>query len=117
MTPAPILVLIVNYRTPTLTMQAVAAIAPEVRSRGDAHILVVDNGSRDGSAAQIEAAINREGIGDCCSLLTLAENLGFAAGNNAGLEHYRGTASEPHWPDLVWLLNPDTIAQPRALNS
>ncbi|RYD93299.1 MAG: glycosyltransferase family 2 protein [Sphingomonadales bacterium] len=115
MIPAPILVLIVNYRTPALTAQAVEAIAPEVRARGDAHIMVVDNGSADGSAAAIEAVIGALDIGGFCSLLALDTNDGFAAGNNAGLEHYRQTASA--WPELVWLLNPDTIAEPGALTA
>ncbi len=111
---APILVLIVNYRTPALTLQAIRSVATEVRVRGDAQILIVDNGSGDGAAEEIEAAIAEEGFGDCCSLLATDENLGFAGGNNAGLEHYRRVANR--WPDYVWLLNPDTIAQPEALN-
>jgi hypothetical protein len=40
MKPAPILVLIVNHRTPALALQAVRSIAAEVRARGDAHILI-----------------------------------------------------------------------------
>ena len=35
MNRAPILVLIVNYRTPALTLQAVRSIAAEVRARAD----------------------------------------------------------------------------------
>ncbi len=115
MTPAPILVLIVNYRTAALTVAAVEAIAPEVSARGDAHILIVDNGSGDGSAAIIGQAIESAGLRPICSLLALDDNLGFAGGNNAGLEHYRRAAA--HWPDHVWLLNPDTIAAPGALGA
>jgi N-acetylglucosaminyl-diphospho-decaprenol L-rhamnosyltransferase len=107
MKPAPILVLIVNYRTPALTLQAIRSIAPEIRGRRDAHVLIVDNGSNDGSVEEIAAALASEGLGDFCSLLTVDENLGFAGGNNAGLEHYRQIAGR--WPDYAWLLNPDTI--------
>lgn len=116
MIATPILVLIVNYRTPALTIQAVRAVSPQTRARGDARILVVDNGSRDGSAIAIRAGLDREGLADCCSLLALDGNLGFAGGNNAGLEHYR-QMSDGRWPDLVWLLNPDTIAEPGALDA
>src|ERR1700754_3842568 len=102
MIPAPILVLIVNYRTPALTAQAIQAIATEVKARGDAHILVVDNGSDDGSAVAIEAAIADLGLREYCSLLLLDSNVGFAGGNNAGLDHYRQLAAEAdhdRWPD------------------
>lgn len=112
---APILVLIVNYRTAALTVQAVKAIAPEIRDRGDAHILIVDNGSGDGSAVHIERAIGEASLGDCASLLVLDSNRGFAAGNNAGLEHYRAITG--HWPSHSWLLNPDTVAEPGALGA
>ena len=115
MITAPILVLIVNYRTPELTLQAVGAITAEIRARGDAHILIVENGSDDGSGATIEAGLREQALGDCCSLLLLDSNRGFAGGNNAGLEEYRQSAAR--WPELVWLLNPDTIAQPGALGA
>ncbi len=115
MISAPILVLIVNYRTPVLTAQAIRAITAEIRARGDTHILVVDNGSADGSAAAIEAAIAAQGAHDICSLLALDDNLGFAGGNNAGLEHYRHATSAR--PEYVWLLNPDTIAETGALGA
>ncbi|ATE66130.1 glycosyltransferase family 2 protein [Rhizorhabdus dicambivorans] len=116
MSPAPILVLIVNYRTAALTMRAVEAILPEIRARGDAHILIVDNGSDDGSVQAIAAGIERLKIADCCSLLALDINLGFAGGNNAGLARYRD-ASGGRWPEFIWLLNPDTEAEPGALNT
>ncbi|ABQ70811.1 glycosyl transferase, family 2 [Rhizorhabdus wittichii RW1] len=118
MTPAPILVLIVNYRTAALTIQAIESVLPEVRLRGDAHILVVDNGSADGSATLLAEAIARLNADDCCSLLALDDNRGFSAGNNAGLNHYRQAAAahgDATWPDYVWLLNPDTVAEPGAL--
>lgn len=112
---APILVLIVNYRTPALTLQAVRTLAAEVRARGDAHMMIIDNGSADGSAEEIALALEQEKLEDCCSLLPLDANLGFAGGNNAGLEHYRQRAGR--WPDYVWLLNPDTIPLQGALST
>jgi N-acetylglucosaminyl-diphospho-decaprenol L-rhamnosyltransferase len=115
MIPAPILVLIVNYRTAALTAQAIGAVAAEVKARGDAHILVVDNGSGDGSAEAIAAAIRDPGLAGYCSLLALDTNGGFAAGHNAGLDHYRRETGRS--PDHVWLLNPDTIAEPGALGA
>ena len=116
MMTAPILVLIVNYRTAALTVRAVEAIADEVRARGDAHVLVVDNGSGDGSAEIIAAAIAPEHAG-LCSVLALDDNLGFAGGNNAGLAHHARTAGAGRPPDFVWFLNPDTVAAPNALGT
>lgn len=117
---APILVLIVNYRTAALTVQAIKAVLPEVRERGDASIVVIDNGSDDGSARILAVAIERLDAQDICSLLTLPTNVGFAGGNNAGLVEYRriaASAGRESWPEHVWLLNPDTIAEPRALSA
>lgn len=112
MISAPILVLIVNYRTAALTVRAVEKIADEVRARGDVHVLVVDNGSGDGSADIIKAAIASGDVG-LCSVLALDDNRGFAGGNDAGLAHYASSTGGS--PDFVWLLNPDTIAAPNAL--
>lgn len=120
MLPAPILVLIVNYRTATMTARALQAILGEVRARGDTSIIVVDNGSRDGSIETLAAAIQRLEAADICTLLPLEANLGFAGGNNAGLEHYRQIATSKGrgaWPEYVWLLNPDTIAEEGALSA
>ncbi len=116
MNPAPILVLIVNYRTAALTMRAVETILPEVRARGDAWILIVDNGSADGSAEAITAGIDHLNAADCCSLLAVEDNHGFGAGNNAGIDAYR-SAHDGRWPEFVWLLNPDTEALPHALGA
>lgn len=115
MRAAPILVLIVNYRTAVLTVQAAGSIVDEMRQRGDAHLMIVDNGSADGSADAIGAAIAERGWHDICSLLALDDNRGFAGGNNAGLAAYRELWGS--WPDIVWLLNPDTVAEPGALGA
>jgi GT2 family glycosyltransferase len=75
------------------------AAAPPVTSH---EIVVVDNGSTDGSAASVRSRW------PAVRLCEQAENRGFAAANNAGI---RATASE-----LVLLLNNDTIVPPGALD-
>lgn len=65
------------------------------------HVLVVDNGSSDGSAA----AIGREFPG--VEVLALPGNRRFAGGCNAGLERVLGQGA-----DAVMLLNNDTEAEP-----
>ncbi|MEN6627251.1 MAG: glycosyltransferase family 2 protein [Candidatus Sumerlaeia bacterium] len=63
-------------------------------------IVLVDNGSSDGSAEWARAA-----YGDRVRLVELAENLGFAGGNNAGFAAARG--------EFILLLNNDAIADAR----
>ncbi len=64
-------------------------------------IVVVDNGSRDGSAALVRRFPQAR-------LIPLEKNLGFAAGSNVGI---RSSQSE-----LVLLLNSDTIVPPGAID-
>ena len=63
--------------------------------------LVVDNGSRDGSAGTLGAEFPE------IRVLALAENRRFAGGNNAGIQDALGRGA-----DAVMLLNNDTEADP-----
>lgn len=65
-------VIIVNWRTPDLTVRAVRALAEDGVDRAD--VIIVDNASDDGSVEVIAA----EGV----EVLALAENVGFARANN-----------------------------------
>ena len=68
-------------------------------------VIVVDNGSTDGSVPRIRQAHPWVDVQET------GENLGFARGCNAGtrLAYQRGA-------ELVWLLNNDTIAPPETLS-
>jgi GT2 family glycosyltransferase len=70
----------------------------------DYHILVVDNGSTDGSVTHIEAAL--PGV----EVLQTGANLGFGGGCNAGIRHALNARSE-----YVWLVNSDATVDPGAL--
>lgn len=106
-----ILVAIINYRTPSLAIEALRSIIPELDGEHRRAVLV-DNGSADGSAERLALAITAEGWQDRVALLPLVDNRGFGAGNNAAVA-YAGTHGFA--PDLIWFLNPDAIAAPDAL--
>ncbi|HJP64709.1 MAG TPA: glycosyltransferase family 2 protein, partial [Actinomycetota bacterium] len=72
----------------------------------DFEVLVVDNGSDDGSQAAIEAA--RPDL----TVLQTGSNLGYAGGNNAGIQEAIGRGA-----DFVWILNNDTKVEPDALTA
>lgn len=116
MLPARVLIVIVNYRTPQLALDAVASLEAEVAARGDTHVVVVENGSDDGSAGAIAAGLAERGFGAWCTLHAVTRNGGFAAGNNAALDWYRAQNGGA-LPEFVWLLNPDTRAEPDALGA
>lgn len=69
----------------------------------DFEIILVDNGSTDGSVEYVRQVFPEVGI------VALPENLGFCGGNNAGLRHARG--------ELVALLNNDTEVSPHWLQA
>ena len=67
-------------------------------------IVVVDNASTDGSEQKIREAHPN------LTLIQSGANLGFAGGNNVGIEY-----ALLHDADFVWLLNNDTVVEPDAL--
>jgi GT2 family glycosyltransferase len=64
-------------------------------------VLVVDNGSTDGSPAAVRERF------PAAEVLELGENLGYTGGNNAGIRHALAAGA-----DHVLLLNNDTIVDP-----
>lgn len=69
-------------------------------------VLVVDNGSTDGSVERIRAAY--PGV----ALVETGANLGYAGGNNAGIR-----LAVQRGADYVWVLNNDTLPDPCALQA
>lgn len=69
-------------------------------------LVVVDNGSTDDSVARIGEAYPD------IALIEAGGNLGFAGGNNLGTRYALQQGAE-----YVWLLNNDTVADPRALTA
>jgi GT2 family glycosyltransferase len=102
---AQLAVILLNYRTPDLTVDCLASLEGEVDS--SVHVLVVDNDSRDGSADRIEGVIAERRWTGWARVMRSPVNGGFAAGNNLGIRAVRA--------DAYILLNSDTIVRPGAI--
>lgn len=107
-----LLVVIVNYRTPKLTIDCLRSLVGEVQSLPGTRVVVVDNASGDDSVECIGAAIEAEGWSNWVSLLPSAHNGGYAFGNNAAIRPALRSANPPPY---FLLLNPDTQVRPNAL--
>jgi GT2 family glycosyltransferase len=106
-----LLVVILNYRTPGLTIDCLRALAPQIDALPDARVVVTDNDSGDGSFEQISQAIAQNGW-RWAEAMALPKNGGYAYGNNAAI---RPALARPDPPDVVLLLNPDTVPRPGAV--
>ena len=93
-----VLILIVNWNNLPDTKACLESL--KLLTYDNYQVMVVDNGSNDGSADFI-----RKGFPDI-QIVDLAENLGFAGGNNVGLR-YAETEKIPY----TLLLNNDTTIQ------
>jgi GT2 family glycosyltransferase len=93
-------VVVVSWNTREILVRCLATLESELvrlaeADRLSSEILVVDNGSIDGSADAVAARFPG------ARLIRLPENRGYAAGNNAALSHARGR--------VVLLLNSDAL--------
>ncbi|HOV86493.1 MAG TPA: glycosyltransferase family 2 protein [Syntrophobacteraceae bacterium] len=86
-------VLIVNWNTRDDLRECLRSIGENLTSLRP-QVIVVDNGSRDGSAAMVSCEF------PAVTLLSSPTNLGFARANNRALQQASG--------DFLLLLNPDT---------
>jgi N-acetylglucosaminyl-diphospho-decaprenol L-rhamnosyltransferase len=109
-----LLIVIVNYRVPQLTIDCLHSVAQEILSIPGAQVAVCENASGDDSAERIQKAIAQNGWGSWCSLTVNASNLGFTGGNNVILKPAMHSVSPPQY---FLLLNPDTVVRPNALKA
>ena len=75
---------VVNWRTPDLTLRAVHALVDDGLPAD--RVVVVDNASADGSAARLRGELAGS------TVVELPENVGFARGNNDGVRRLPGEA-------------------------
>ncbi|MGA3201175.1 MAG: glycosyltransferase, partial [Bryobacteraceae bacterium] len=91
-------IVIPNWNGRDLLAKYLPSVAASIENHPESEIIVVDNGSTDGSVAFIEGAFPDVRV------LPLKENLGFGGGSNAG---FRAAHN-----DIVVLLNSDMRVEP-----
>lgn len=112
--PQPrLLTVILNYKTPDMTLRSVAAAARELDGM-NGEIVVVDNASGDGSFEALKAGVAAAPWGRDLPIRVLASprNGGFGAGNNFGI---RAGLSDGARPDYVYILNSDAFPDAGAI--
>ncbi|UWQ73911.1 glycosyltransferase family 2 protein [Leisingera sp. M658] len=109
MNPQRILTILLNYRTPEMTLQAAEAALREMEDL-PGELLIIDNGSGDGSYDQIRAEADKRGWLGSGRLRVIASpvNGGFGAGMNIGI---KAGLHDNSVPEFYYLLNSDAFVQ------
>ena len=92
-------VVIVNYITPCLTIEAARSVVSEPNVRS---VIIVDNASGDGSAEEFKREF--ADVAERVQIIESERNLGFGGGNNLGARSAGGK--------YLFLLNSDAVANP-----
>lgn len=103
---------IVNYRTPDMALDCLAALAAERERLPGLRAILVDGGSGDESADRLAAGLAGSPHASWTTLLPLAVNGGFGWANNQAI---RRALRQPDAADFVYLVNPDAMIEPGAL--
>lgn len=98
-----IVILTCNQRE--LTLRCLRSLEPYLDAHADTEVILVDNGSTDGTLEALKAFGER--YGERFTAVRNDDNRGVAAGRNIGLGHASGS--------VLMLLDNDTIATPDAL--
>lgn len=92
-----VFIIILNWNQPDLTIECLESVKKLRTENCELKTIIVDNGSTDKSIEKLNAKSK-------IVMLETGENLGFAGGNNVGIEH-----ALEHGADYVMLLNNDTV--------
>lgn len=100
-----VFVIVLNFNGKEDTRDCLDSLKSLIADRGSVEIVVVDNGSTDGSVEAIKKQIL--GSKFPVHLIENQENLGFAGGNNVGIKFALEKGA-----DFVLILNNDTFVDP-----
>lgn len=113
-------VVIVTWNVRDLVVDALRTLLADVGAHGpETQVWVVDNASADGTVEAIRDQFPSENFPQV-HLIASEENLGFAGGNNLALRRlgFENPSADPDsLPRTVFLLNPDTRVQERAVRT
>ncbi len=99
-------IIIVNWNGKADTLECLALVAKLETRNSKLEIIVIDNGSTDGSVEAIRKKF------PSVDVIENKENLGFTGGNNVGIKRALANGA-----DFVWLLNNDTAVDKNALEA
>ncbi|MBZ0299070.1 MAG: glycosyltransferase family 2 protein [Anaerolineae bacterium] len=99
MTQPDVSIIVLNYNSREDTLDCLRSL--QHLTYLAAHVIVVDNGSSDGTPEAVREAYPR------VTVLETGQNLGFTGGNNIGIQHALEQGA-----DYIMLLNNDTIVAP-----
>jgi len=99
-----VFIVVLNWNGKDDTMECLGSLQKLVYPNFE--IVVVDNGSTDGSEDVIRSSF------PAARVIQTGSNLGYAGGNNAGIRF-----AISHGADYVWLLNNDSTVDPKALTA
>jgi N-acetylglucosaminyl-diphospho-decaprenol L-rhamnosyltransferase len=105
-----LLIVVVNYKSARLTLDALQSLEAELRDVPGSHVTVVENASGDGDV--LAKGIADKGWSSWVTLDVSKLNGGFAYGNNRAIRPALATSAPPQY---VLLLNPDTRIYPGAV--
>jgi N-acetylglucosaminyl-diphospho-decaprenol L-rhamnosyltransferase len=109
-----VVVSIVTWRAPQLTINCLASLETEMRAHESFRVIVVDNNSEDGTAEAIEATIQQRNWSAWVQLVRAPSNGGFASGNN--IVARLAAQKFPRYRYLM-LVNPDTELRSGAVHA
>lgn len=104
--------IIVNYRTADATIDAVAALLPDLDKLRGPRVFVVDNDSGDGSFEKLTAVFADARWLGRVAVIAGGHNGGFGYGVNVGVKHVLSSHGPPRY---FYILNPDATIDPGAL--
>jgi N-acetylglucosaminyl-diphospho-decaprenol L-rhamnosyltransferase len=105
-------VVIVNYKTASLTLNSLASLLLEHRCGIEMRVIVVDNASEDDSLTVLQEGLKKFQNPSWIEVTAMPRNGGFAYGNNIVLQQAMEVRCPP---DYILLLNPDAALREGAI--